>query len=135
MTKKPLVIGLACCFMLCGIMLPSLQALDVPCKVVITAPEGEDPHPRFGKVEMSHAKHRNVSCVSCHHMFDGCGDFQKCADCHIDRDDRSYERGFYKAWHSESEISCRGCHKAMKAKNEQTGPIGCLQGCHEAAQK
>lgn len=131
MTKKTLVIGLACCFMVCGFMLPSLQALDVPCTVKLTAPEGEEPHPRFGEVEMSHAKHRNVSCTACHHMFDGCGNFQACADCHVDREDRAYPLSFYAAWHSKSEISCRGCHKAMKERGEVTGPIGCLKGCHE----
>lgn len=135
MSKKTLVIGLACCFMVCGFMLPTLQASKVPCKVTITAPEGEKPHPRFGQVEMSHKGHKALQCSACHHMFDGCGEFDKCTNCHLDRDARSDANSFYNAWHGASEISCRGCHKAMKADGKKTGPVACLKGCHEEKKK
>ncbi len=129
--KKSVCVAIVSALAVLAFGLPSLFAFDVPDVITLTPPEGEEPLEKFAAVEFSHSAHGDVSCQSCHHFFEGCGEIMACRECHVSRDSRRDPDSFFAAWHSKSEISCVGCHRDLKAKGEPTGPIACMKVCHE----
>ncbi|MFP4515929.1 MAG: cytochrome c3 family protein [bacterium] len=113
----------------------STTAPEVPDELLLKAPEGVEP--KQSPVEFSHIVHQDLDCTACHHEWDGTSEIQGCSDsgCHDllfpkspqDRKDPLY---FYNAYHDrQSEISCVGCHSALKKAGNPTGPTGCVD-CH-----
>ncbi|MFP4072340.1 MAG: cytochrome c3 family protein [Desulfovibrionales bacterium] len=132
---KKLVISLISGALLCAFVIPSLYAVDVPADMVLKAPEGVEM--KQSPVDFSHTTHADLECTACHHEWDGESEVQSCSaeGCHDifeakSPKDKRDPRFFYNAWHDrKSEISCVGCHAALKKAGEATGPIGCAD-CH-----
>lgn len=70
-------------------------------------------------VRFDHAKHKDLTCVECHHK-DAAGKEQKCSACHTAAD-VGKKLEIKEAFHK----NCRECHKTVKK-----GPTGCAD-CHK----
>lgn len=128
--KKSVLVAIVSALAVLAMSLPSLFAFDVPDGIAITVPEGEKPLDKFPEVQFNHSSHASIQCSKCHHMFEGCGEIMPCRVCHVSRDSRKDPSSYYAAWHSKTEGSCLGCHRSMKAKGEETGPVTCMKECH-----
>jgi hypothetical protein len=118
--------------------------------IVLKAPDGVEA--KRAAVDFPHARHFDVSCVTCHHtwgrtepivgcMTSGCHDLEALPKKKPgEKVDEDAVMAYYKtAFHK----SCIGCHKEMKAKNAaaqkssktlktalpKTGPTTC-NACH-----
>ncbi len=126
---KSFTVAAVCALIVCAAGLTNLAAFQLPDVVTIVPPHGE-PRENFEAVDFSHAAHADISCYSCHHAYEGCGEFKDCGSCHTDRRAKEGPTSFFAAWHSDSEYSCLGCHKAAKEQGQATGPMGCFKQCH-----
>jgi len=110
------------------------NVLQFPISLTFIRPEGR-PTSLFAPVEFSHFDHQNVSCMSCHHTWDGVSEVDSCSaeGCHDDLTNRAEVTSYFRAFHArDSETSCRGCHLKMSLEgtaNLPTSPCG-NNACH-----
>ena len=122
------------------------EELCIPMGTITLAPP-DTVEPKRSDVEFPHPAHFSINCQQCHHQWDFESPIESCATsgCHDLEKAPTKEDGdepilYYKAaYHT----LCIGCHKEIKAKNDQiakvypsasdrlapTGPTGCVQ-CH-----
>ncbi len=132
---KKLLLALVGSALVCALVFPALNAAECPADLVIEPPESVEA--RFAPVDFSHDVHADFDCTACHHMWDGESDVQSCMSegCHdlynpADVSEKKDIAYYYNAFHDrQSEISCIGCHGALKKAGEPTGPITCTD-CH-----
>ena len=95
----------------------------------------------FPQVKFSHGQHASVPCVTCHHMWDGKGEVQGCAEagCHDNLKDRQEATSYFRAFHDKNaENSCLGCHMKTNVVRKEKGqkPLSVApcsnNGCHVA---
>ncbi|MGM0610261.1 MAG: cytochrome c3 family protein [Thermodesulfobacteriota bacterium] len=128
--RKSLLITLVCTALVGVFLLPNLYAVDVPGDMVIKPPE--EVKARKAPVEFSHAKHGDIDCTKCHHMWDGKAEIQPCTDsgCHDIFKPKPNERRsieyYYNAYH---EQCYKTCHMDLKKAGKPTGPTSC-NDCH-----
>jgi hypothetical protein len=119
---------------LMGFVCVAVAGMDAPKEpITIALPELLSKQTKT-RVIFYHEKHSTVKCQGCHHTWDGASDVKTCASpgCHDDGATKKGERSYYRAFHSKSEVSCMGCHKAKKKAGEKYGFISCGKGksCH-----
>ncbi|SDL12209.1 Class III cytochrome C family protein [Maridesulfovibrio ferrireducens] len=90
---------------------------------------------RFSQVKFSHFNHQDVSCVKCHHTWDGKAPVKSCATdgCHNELKAKGETESYFKAFHTlHSDRSCRGCHAEMnKAGKTELKLAPCANNaCH-----
>lgn len=118
-----------------GIGAPPVDAAEQP-----TPPQNPLPLQYLKKtVDFPHLPHTGLTCVSCHHTWDGESVMPKCTNsgCHdvMDPKDKSVQ-SFYKVIHgrgSKDVASCLSCHKveAKKQPDKRKYLTGCTQSaCH-----
>ncbi|HSO18782.1 MAG TPA: cytochrome c3 family protein, partial [Desulfosarcina sp.] len=81
-----------------------------------------------------HVKNNDNKCERCHHKYDkkaekliyAKGEEGACLYCHKEAAEKNTPP-LKEAVH----YQCIGCHRDNRAKNRQTGPVGCV-GCHDA---
>lgn len=134
MKKKVLPLLFVFCF-----CIPVLSAYARPVEqlqTLIDAPMdiSNGPLPRM-HVVFQHAKHAEVSCLTCHHkmtaeqdIFVACNTAPGC-HTHTEAADRSNKSYFLAIHRLDSDHSCRGCHMAKSAERPRLA--GC-QTCHSA---
>ena len=134
--KKTLLICMVAAALVCAFALPSLYAVEAPGDMVLKAPAGTKM--KKAPVDFSHKGHAAVDCTKCHHTWDGKAAVKKCSaeGCHVDTSKKGKKKptSFYSAFHAKSEISCVGCHKALKKAKKATGPTKCGD-CHPKKKK
>ena len=140
------VIGVVCGSAMVVTGSESGEDLCIPLGVlVLEAPDGVEA--KRAPVEFPHSQHFGISCMDCHHNWDGGTENLSCSTsgCHDlteapkkgeeDLATRYYKNAFHK--------SCIGCHKKIKEENKKaemlnmplngelprTGPTGCNK-CH-----
>lgn len=97
------------CFM---IITTSAYCIETPKDFYLLNKNGH-----MNKVLISHNKHKNIKCETCHHNKSA----EHCYQCHT-----LNNKKYYNAFHSEtSERSCVGCHKK---KNVYTTCDTCHDG-------
>ena len=129
--SRSMVVAAVCAVFVLFLVVPVVNAFEVPCEIVI-APDG-DPTNNFEQVTFNHGPHADLTCTSCHHMFEGYGEITACRECHSERGDREDTMGYYWAWHGKDVTgSCLGCHKALAEEGNEVVPVRCSGGCHES---
>ncbi|HSO20968.1 MAG TPA: cytochrome c3 family protein, partial [Desulfosarcina sp.] len=81
-----------------------------------------------------HVKNNDNKCERCHHKYDkraeklvyAKGEEGACLYCHKETAEENTPP-LKEAFH----FQCIGCHRDNRAKNKQSGPVGCV-GCHDA---
>lgn len=134
--KKTLLISMVTAALVCAFALPSLYAVDAPGDMVLKAPAGAKM--TKAPVDFSHKGHAAIDCAKCHHTWDGKAEVKKCSaeGCHVDTSKKGKKKptSFYSAFHAKSDMSCVGCHKALKKAKKATGPTKCGD-CHPKKKK
>ncbi len=134
--KKTLLICMVAAALVCAFALPSLYAVDAPGDMVLKAPAGAKM--TKAPVDFSHKGHAALDCTKCHHTWDGKAAVKKCSaeGCHVDTSKKGKKKptSFYSAFHSKKDMSCVGCHKALKKAKKATGPTKCGD-CHPKKKK
>ncbi|GAB7079522.1 cytochrome c3 family protein [Megalodesulfovibrio paquesii] len=110
---------------------------EVPKDITINRPEKNAPISAWvGPVAFPHGKHATLNaCTACHHEESDrtLGQFLPCTQCH-NQGGTKETTSAYRAWHDIRPMSCLGCHKQKRYKNEAMPPISCVRGCHNAPQ-
>lgn len=94
-------------------------------------------------VTFSHGRHNAIPCATCHHMWDGQGPVQGCAEpgCHDNLTERQEPTSYFRAFHNkDSANSCLGCHMktnlVRKEKGQKLLPVSpCANNACHVAQK
>ncbi|OEU67953.1 MAG: cytochrome C [Desulfovibrio sp. S3730MH75] len=108
--------------------------VSFPVTFEFDRPEGLN-KTRFSQVKFSHFSHQDVSCVKCHHTWDGKSPVKSCAaeGCHNELKTKGDTESYFKAFHTlQDDRSCRGCHAEMnKAGKTELQLAPCANNaCH-----
>lgn len=79
----------------------------------------------FPEVKFNHFDHQDVSCMTCHHTWDGSNKIESCATrgCHDDFSTRTSTESYFFAYHTRgSTHSCVGCHQHLTNSGEANLP-------------
>lgn len=74
-----------------------------------------------------HVKHRQVSCVVCHHNLKDQTKGMPCIDCHKNTNNPKLKRGIEGEFHD----LCKGCHAKEARWLSKHGPVHDCLGCHK----
>ena len=126
--------------MLCLLVVPALQAMEMPKVITMDDAKGKTENPVYTPVDMPHQQHlaSGIKCEDCHHKWEDRSEPPKrCIDsgCHdvlgAEGKEMNKVEAAYNAHHNQkSEHSCIGCHQSRKKAGKKAGPVPC-QKCHE----
>ena len=75
---------------------------------------------KIGTVTFEHAVHAGLTdCTTCHHVWEGEGDPQKCSSCHGAKETEEGGPKLMDAAHK----TCGDCHQEKKDAGEKSGPL------------